>query len=219
VVFPQVEQRGTSAAQDPAFVKGHAAGYAAGLRAAATEQAALKARHEAEHRAALEAAQESTRQAVALLDAAAAAFQQRFVLVLEDAEAVLAASALELAEAVLGYELNDGDRTARAALQRALSKGGSGAGEGAGQRVRSGTDVVAAVRLHPEDIPVLRAAGLPEGMDVELVPDPALQRGDAVALYPDGWLDARLGTALSRARSALLGPGDTAQPALDGGRP
>jgi flagellar assembly protein FliH len=65
---------------------------------------------------------------------------------------------------------------------------------------------VAAVRLHPADIAVLKAAGLPQGTGVELVPDPSLARGDAMAEYPQGWLDARLGTALARARSALLGP-------------
>ena len=69
-------------------------------------------------------------------------------------------------------------------------------------RVRAADVEPVAVRLHPED---LRALGpdpeLPEG--ARLVADPSLSRGDAVADLPDGWLDARIGTALERARTAL----------------
>jgi flagellar assembly protein FliH len=206
VVFPAVEPAGRSEAQDRGYTQGHAAGYAAGLRAAAAEQVRVTAQLQAEHNAAMASGREAAHHAVALLTAAAAAFQQRFNLVLQDAEAVLAASALDLAEAVLSYELDDGERTARAALQRALSGGAAGAGEGAGDRVRGGTPEVAAVRLHPADIAVLAASGITQEIGVELVPDSSLARGDAMAQYPEGWLDARLSTALARARTALLGP-------------
>jgi flagellar assembly protein FliH len=37
------------------------------------------------------------------------------------------------------------------------------------------------------------------------VPDLSLARGDAIAEYPDGELDARIGSALARARAALAG--------------
>lgn len=205
VVFPAVHPSGRSEEQDRGYVQGHAAGYAAGLRAGAAEQARLIDRLQAEHDAALAANCAAADHAVALLAAAAGAFQQRFSLVLQDAETVLAASALDLAEAVLAYELDDGDRTARAALQRALSGGAAGAGD----RVQGGTPEVSAVRLHPADLDVLKASGITGGVRVELVPDSSLARGDAMAQYPDGWLDARLGTALARARAALLGqPGD-----------
>jgi flagellar assembly protein FliH len=40
---------------------------------------------------------------------------------------------------------------------------------------------------------------------VELKADPTLNPGDAVAEYPQGWIDARLGAALDRAKAALLG--------------
>ncbi|HEU4667339.1 MAG TPA: hypothetical protein VFS79_06725 [Arthrobacter sp.] len=210
VVFPRV-QSGQSEAQDRGYVQGHAAGYAAGLRAGAAEQARLARQHQAEHDAAVASAREATNRAVALLTAAAAAFRERFTLVLQDAEAVLAASALELAEAVLAYELDDGARSARAAVHRALSASASGAGDGIGEQARSGAPEVAAVRLHPADVAVLEAVGLPEDAGVDLVPDASLARGDAMAHYPDGWLDARLGTALARARAALLGPEQVAQ--------
>lgn len=197
VLFPQVQASGQAEAQDRGYTQGHAAGYAAGLRAAAAEQERQSRERQAELDAVLASARESQDRAVALLAAAGAAFQQRFELVLHDAEAVLAAGTIDLAEAVLGYELHDGERTARAALRRAL---------GAQDR-RGGTPEVAAVRLHPADVEILDAVGATaaaRNAGVELVPDPALARGDAMARYPDGWLDARLGTALDRARAALL---------------
>jgi flagellar assembly protein FliH len=205
VVFPAVEQPGRSESQDRGYVQGHAAGYAAGLRAAAAEQARLAAQRQAEHEAAMAAGRDAANHSVALLTAAAAAFQQRFRLVLQDAETVLAAGALDLAEAVLGYELDDGERTARAALNRALSGGAAAAGVGAGDWGRGGTPEVAAVRMNPADIAVLTAQGITQGIGVDLIPDSSLKRGDAMAQYPEGWLDARLGTALGRARAALLG--------------
>jgi flagellar assembly protein FliH len=42
---------------------------------------------------------------------------------------------------------------------------------------------------------------VPDG--VELVADPQLARGDAVAELADGYLDARLSTALARVRRVL----------------
>jgi flagellar assembly protein FliH len=118
---------------------------------------------------------------------------------LDEIQDVLAASALELAEAILGYEIAQGGNTARAALQRALSSrtpGGS-----------TGVENVTAVRLHPADIAALKANGVVDAPGVELTADPTLNPGDAVAEYPDGWIDARIGTAVARARHALLGGG------------
>ncbi|MEV7635424.1 hypothetical protein AB0N71_04490 [Pseudarthrobacter enclensis] len=221
VLFPQVQATAQSDVQDRGFTQGHAAGYAAGLRAAAAEQERQRMERQAEHEAALASARESSDRAVALLAAAGAAFQQRFELVLQDAEAVLAAGTMDLAEAVLGYELHDGERTARAALRRALGTGksvGNPGGNGQDSDVqpgqRTGPDV-AAVRLNPADLHVLEATGAvtaARAAGVELVPDPALARGDAMARYPDGWLDARLSAALDRARAALLDPEAQALP-------
>ncbi|WP_426763984.1 hypothetical protein ACP3TD_16090 [Pseudarthrobacter sp. 1G09] len=219
VLFPQVQAAAPFDAQDRGFTQGHAAGYAAGLRAAAAQQERQALERQAEYDAALASARESSDRAVALLAAAAAAFQQRFELVLQDAEAVLAAGTIDLAEAVLGYELHDGERTARAALRRALGTGrrtgesaGNPGGNGNGLDVHPGQRTgpgVAAVRLNPTDLHILEVTGAvnaARAAGVELVPDPAMDRGDAMARYPDGWLDARLGAALDRARAALLDP-------------
>lgn len=192
ITFPRVQSaEATAEARDSGYVQGHAAGYAAGLRAAAAEQERRANAMSAEHHAVLAAARQDAERVLAILHAAAAAFQQRFELVLQDSEDVLAASALELAEAVLGYEMLDGERTARAVLNRALGGGKSGP--------------PAAVRLHPADLAVLQAAGVTADTAVELSADPSLPRGGAVAQYPNGWLDAGIGSALSRAREALLG--------------
>ncbi|MFD1214965.1 FliH/SctL family protein, partial [Arthrobacter sp. GCM10027362] len=147
-----------------------------------------QARLQAEHEAAVQNGQARVEQAVQALNAAARALQQRTVPVLADAQDTLAAAALELAEAVLGCELADGERGARAALARVL-----------GQVDASG---VQAVRMHPADLTALdpqvrRQAG------IQFVPDSGLERGDAVAEFADGYLDAKIGTALARAKAAL----------------
>jgi flagellar assembly protein FliH len=188
VIFPTLRQTGTH--EESGFQHGHAAGYAAGIRAAAKEQRRLRDKMMAEHADAMAAWREATGCAVAALEAAAAAVNRRTVEVLADAEDALAASALELAEAILGYELADGERTARAALARALSG--------------ADAEAVTVVRLHPADLSALETDAYP-GPDVRLVPDPMLDRGDAVAENAHGWLDARISTALDRARAALLG--------------
>ena len=99
-------------------------------------------------------------------------------------------AALELATAVLGCELADAERSARAALARVLDT-----------PVPAGLQTV---RLHPRDLEALRTAGVVPGIaGVELVADPHLAPGDAVGEHPDGFLDARIGAALDRARAAL----------------
>jgi flagellar assembly protein FliH len=192
VVFPDVQPAVRSRREDRGYTQGHAAGYAAGIQAAAVEQQRLRGQLQAEHRAMLDAGRLAVAEAVRALEAAAAAFQQRRGVALEEAQDVLAASAIELAEAILGYELDKGENTARAALARALG-------------AMSGVGTVTSVRLHPADLAALAAVDVGDVAGVELKADPSLNPGDAVAEYPKGWLDARLGTALDRAKRALLG--------------
>lgn len=182
-----VASAGESAA---ARTSGYAAGYAAGRRAAEADvrelRASLQRRHEdaeAERRRSLEAA-------VATLDSASAALRACTLPIVEDAAQLLAASALELAEAVLGTELLDTEHGARAALTRAL----------AGIE----TSTIQAVRLHPEDLAAL-PAGLHLDERITLVADPSLRRGDAITEFDDGYLDARISAALARCRDALRG--------------
>ena len=57
--------------------------------------------------------------------------------------------------------------------------------------------------MHPEDLRVL-AAEVGDGISgLTLVPDESLTRGDAVAVLAHGVIDARVGTALDRARRAV----------------
>ena len=192
VVFPDIQPAARSRKEDRGYTQGHASGYAAGIQAAAAEQRRLREQFHAEHRAMLDAGRLAVAQAVRVLEAAAAASQQRRGAVLEEAQDVLAASAMELAEALLGYELNDGGNTARAALARALA-------------TVSDVQTVTTVRLHPADLAALDAVDVGSVAGVELKADAALSPGDAIAEYPQGWLDARLSTAVDRAKAALLG--------------
>ncbi len=181
----------SDAGADAVRAAGWAAGWAAGSRAAA-EAAALQ-RHtidEAQRTAELTRAAR-TDAALALLRRAAEAVTRQLVPVLAQAAAALDDGAATLAQAVLGRELADSDDGARLALARALSLP---------------SDVrVQTVRVHPLDLQVLIGAGvlaeLPAG--IELVADRTLSPGDAVAEFPDGFLDARIGTAVERARRAL----------------
>jgi len=180
------------------YTQGHAAGYTAGLRRAAEDAAVERARMDAEHAAVL--AENARRNAaeVAALHAASDALIRRTVPVLADSEHALLSAALELAEALLGREMNDGEASARSALARVTPSRDSMAAD---------AEVPHTVRMHPADVAIL--AGLvpaPEDANgLAIVADPTLARGDAVADYPHGFLDARIGTALARARAALFG--------------
>ncbi|NIJ05341.1 hypothetical protein [Frigoribacterium faeni] len=210
-----------------AEARGHAAGYAAGLRAAEADLVARRAAMEAEHLEQATRLERSLAASFAALDAAADALRRQVVPVLAESEEALVASALELASAIVGYEVAASEppaapeagtapdtaphaeagtdidtlpaaqhpagpregRTARAAVARALD----------------GVDraLVVGVRLHPADLAALGDAAA--ASSVPLVADARLGRGDAEADLPTGLVDARLATALDRARTALLG--------------
>ena len=193
--------------RDRAHAAGYAAGYAGGAREAARAAAAETQRGEerrvsAEERRAVEHAA-----AVAALARATAAAAARTAPVLADAEYALHAAALELATVVLGCELEDGEHSARAALARVLDD--------------PQVPGVQTVRMSPRDLDALRAVGgIPDVAGLELVADPTLAPGDAIGRHPDGYLDARITTALARARVALLGtdPGSSGLPHQHGPR-
>ncbi|MHA7189995.1 FliH/SctL family protein [Arthrobacter sp. MDT2-16] len=189
VAFPRLGPGSGQAAHHAAVTQGHAAGYADGLVLARAELAEHRARLDAEHAAARAHADALLAQRLRVLDAAARALDARTAPVLDHARTRILDAALGITEALLGHALQDGPSSARAAVERALAAAD-------GEEVR-------AVRLHPADIDLLGPGIVPTGVD--LVPDAALQRGDAVAECPDGSIDARLGTALARVRSALSG--------------
>jgi flagellar assembly protein FliH len=189
-IFPPLKKDSDAAAERIAHAQGHSAGYTAGVRQAAAEAQARRAEMEAEHAAVLAHALARTDRALAALAAAAAALDAAVVPVLADSQDTLAAAALDLAEAILGRELADHDASARAALTRAAAGTHS-----AGTRT---------VRMHPADLSVLNEAEK-AAAGVVFVEDPSVNRGDAITEFETGYLDARIASALERARRALLG--------------
>ncbi|TXR55069.1 FliH/SctL family protein [Quadrisphaera setariae] len=181
---------------------GYAAGWAQGVAAAAAREAdaaAAAAAAAAAERAQLRAA---VAVAVAALEAAAQQLRERTAQPVAEAADAVAAGAVDLAEVLIGHELDAADARARAtaAISRALSA--------------SPEEEVVQVRINPGDLAALRAvdpeqevAALGGRTGVELTADPRLASGDAVADFPGGSVDARIDTALARMRSVLRGGG------------
>lgn len=204
VAFPAITATAGRDRASSADVRGHAAGYTAGLRAAQAETEALRARLEAEHAARVTALQADTARRIAVLDAATNALLSTVAPVLADAEASVASAAVDLAEAIVGNVV----RASRPAHDATVLDGPgsrearitSGA-EATVRRALASVDrtVPVAVRLSPAD--AARVAGL--DLPVPVMADDTLRDGDAVVDLPDGILDARIATALDRARTAL----------------
>ena len=171
--------------------RGHAAGYTEGLRAASAAVDARVAGLEAEHAELMRAAGQQRDRTLDVLSAAVRALETRTVPVLHDVEDTLLAAAIDLAEAIIGHALADEATAVRSALGRTNADGAAGS---PGHTVR----------LNPHDLAALDAATV-AGAGVALVADASLSRGDAVSEFPDGYLDARIGSALQRARAALAG--------------
>lgn len=186
--FPSlaVHEKGSA---DRSHAQGHAAGYAAGMRAATEELKRTAAVQHAEHLASQQRDLVRVDQAVRGLEAAAQAFAARVATVEAASQELIHAAALELAEAVIGAHLRSAD-PARLALARAL------------QNVDP--DDVRRVRLSPLDIANLTDEAR-SAVGVTVVSDPALASGDAMVDLTDGYLDARIGSALARAKQALEG--------------
>ncbi|HEY8294871.1 MAG TPA: FliH/SctL family protein [Micrococcaceae bacterium] len=189
VSFVPLQDSGREKAAAQGYTRGHSAGYTAGLRAAQAEAVARRGRLEAEHARALTNVQSRLDAALSSLRAATEAINSLALPVIADAQDVLLAASLELAEAVIGHALSDGDFAARSALARVLAQ--------------PAVPAVYAVRMHPDDLDALDDATL-DAAGVRFIPDPGLGRGDAVAEFEHGRLDARIGTALARAKDALL---------------
>ena len=191
MAFPQL-RKPEQEKYDDGYTHGHAAGYTAGLRAADADRLRRLEELEADFAARRDQQQAKAARLAALLRSAAEALNARTLPTVAEAEGTLVAAAVELTEAILGYELADRSKAARAALDRAVS--GS-----------KGLDVVA-IRMHPQDLAVLAELEPgAEGSDprVELTADPSLSPGDAVAELPHGFLDAKISTAVARVKQAL----------------
>jgi flagellar assembly protein FliH len=186
--YPTLFSAAAEEENERARVRGHSAGYAAGLRAAEAEVARI-AEHARDEREALRAdGATALASALAALEAATSHVSEIASLVLAESDAALAAAAIELAESILGHELADGEASARVALSRALAT------------VDPAT--VLDIRVSPVDLAVLSANDI-ESSGVRIVADPDLARGDAVVDVPEGRVDARISSALDRARAEI----------------
>lgn len=186
--YPSLVSAEPSEETERARVRGHAAGYAAGLRAAEAEATVLVERAREERDALRSDASIALESALSALEAAAIRVSDAAALVLADSDAALAAAAIELAESILGRELADDEFSARVAMTRAFSE--------------ITPDEVLDIRLSPVDHAVLAANGIESSM-LRLVADPSLDRGDAIVDLPAGRVDARITSALQRAREEI----------------
>lgn len=190
----ELDMSSTRPVDGRARAAGYAAGWTAGARAAADAGAQQQQGLAEQARQAQLERDSALADALAVLERAVAAASARSAPAVAQARWAVHEAALELAAAVLQRELAAGPGSAKALLERALSL-----------PVEVG---VHTVRLNPGDlaqVTALLAAGsvqLPAG--VELVGDPRLTAGDAVSVHPTGYLDGRIGSALARARQALL---------------
>jgi flagellar assembly protein FliH len=188
--YPSLASDATRDEFERARVRGHAAGYAAGLRRAEADAAALAADELAARTERDALATDEIRSVLAAVDAAATVVANADRLVLEDADAALAAAAIEIAEVIIGHELRDGDASARAAIARVTAV--------------MQNDDVQVVRLNPADYAIVREQA-DAASGVRFIADPLLQRGDAVLEVANGRIDARISAALDRARAELAG--------------
>lgn len=184
-----------STPDDPAHAAGFSAGWAAGARAAAEATKADWQRMEHDHAAREAARDTATAQTLAALGQAIDQWHSRAVPVVDDARRAVYAAALEVAAAVLQREVEPSADSARTLLNRALAL-----------PIEASPTVL---RLHPDDLLHVNLlvesgqASVPAGLT--LVGDARLSPGDAITEHEDGALDARISTALARAREVLLG--------------
>jgi len=186
--FPRLQPPAAEAEREHARMRGYADGHAEGYRIAAAAAAEAQERAEAE-RAARDA--EHARDidlALQALEEAALALSRRAADLAAATQHQVFARAVELAELILSGELATTEGSATAALRRATLTTDEG-------EIRE-------VRVHPEDLRTLERLGhCPEGVD--LAADASLARGDAIVMLDDGLVDARIRSALDRARDAV----------------
>lgn len=129
-------------------------------------------------------------QLVQQLGREADAFAARETTARADIEDQIVAVAMQIAEVLVGHTLEQPDERGRDAIARALAL------------APVHGDVVA--RLHPADIAVLGDPDtLVPGRVLVIVPDPSLSPGDCIVDVAACRVDARVSTAIERAREVL----------------
>lgn len=181
------EKTDQKSSQAYGYAKGFSSGWAAGQKRANREAQQERQVISEQARLAEEARSEAYVDAMDEIQAIADAVASRDNLVIDEMKSALMESAVTLAEALLGVELSEAETGAKAALKRALSM--------------NDPKEIVSVHLNPQDVVTLHNLGVES--PVELVPDKELDPGDAVAYMPEGLLDARLSSAIRRAREAL----------------
>lgn len=192
VLFPRLDGREAGAEHARARVRGYADGHAEGFRTGLAEAAAAQRVAETERAARESAAARQIETAVAALHASARSLSERERALTSAAQEHVLRSAIELAELILVGELSEAGASAAAAARRAFA--GADPAE------------IREVRLHPEDLHIV------EGSEGELtafalIADDTLDRGDAIVTVDHGRIDARISSALDRARFALAEAG------------
>lgn len=186
-VDPEVSA-GYAAGYEEGYAEGHAegkaVGYAEGYQRGNEEAAdrALQFMQEREAR---------LRDALSALAEAAAACNARQKAAIDDIEDSIVSAIFDLAETVVGRELSHTRTPGRDALARALSL--------------AKTHGPATARLHPDDLATVGdLADLVPGRTIELVADPEIEPGGCVLEAGAQRVDAQIGTAIARAKKALL---------------
>lgn len=188
--FEQIAEETRTAARAEGYAIGWAAGHLAGAEVA--NAAALAA--ERERLAAADAAQDTLSDALRALADAASRLEQRAVVPAEQLRDAVLHGALELAEALLGRELELSAAPGLDALRRALDLAPTG--------------VPVTARLNPADLPATRdaLAALADGAlarEVHLIADASVERAGCVVECDAVRVDAQLSTALARVREVL----------------
>jgi flagellar assembly protein FliH len=167
------------------YNEGKAVGYADGYQAG-NEKAAAAALLGGEER------DTRTREALAALTDAAEQCNGRQAASIADMERTIVDAVFDLAQTLLGRELSVTRTPGRDALARALSM------------VRDHGNVTA--RMNPADIETIGdLAELAPGRVITIVPDAGIEPAGCVIEAGAMKVDAQLGTALERAKRALLG--------------
>lgn len=192
VLFPRLDGHADGAEHARARMRGYAEGHAEGFRAGLAEAESAQRVAAAEQAARDAAAAREVETAVSALQAAARSLGERERELTGAAGDEVLRCAIELAELILAAELSDAGSSAAAAARRALA-------------VTDPADI-REVRLNPDDLQTLQTAES-DLTAFALVADDTLERGDAVAALAHGHIDARIGSALERARRALVEAG------------
>lgn len=188
VLFPRLDAGGGDEEHARARMRGYADGHAEGFRAGLAEAESAQRVAEDERNERERAAAHEIESAIATLHAAARSLADRERELTSAAQEQVLSCAIELAELIIAGELSDAGASAAVAARRAVAD--------------VDRSEIREVRLHPDDLRTLQASA-DELAAFALVSDDTLARGDAIATLDHGHIDARIGSALARARLAL----------------